>query len=106
MERWCPVLERSVGALPAAWRARAARNDLAERVAVVADDRSDQSKVLATVTVPIRWTVGELDPAREAVTRAAAVTRLGTSSWGPNDHFQTFASAAFADAVAELLPHQ
>jgi pimeloyl-ACP methyl ester carboxylesterase len=105
MERWCLVLERSLGALPAAWRARAARNDLAALSAVVADDRTDQSKALAGVTVPIRWIVGELDPAREAVSRAAAATPRGELVVVPaNDHFQTFASAAFADAVAEFLP--
>jgi pimeloyl-ACP methyl ester carboxylesterase len=107
MERWCLVLERSLGALPAAWRARAARNDLAALRAVVADDRADQSKALATVKVPIRWIVGELDPAREAVSRAAAATPLGDLVLVPaNDHFQTFASAAFADAVVQFLPHE
>jgi pimeloyl-ACP methyl ester carboxylesterase len=106
MERWCHVLERSLGALPAAWRARAARNDLAALSAVVADDRADQSKALATVTAPIRWIVGELDPAREAVSRAAAATPRGDLVVVPaNDHFQTYASAAFADAVADFLPH-
>jgi len=106
MERWCLALERSLGALPAAWRARAARNDLAALAAVVADDRADQSKALATVTAPIRWIVGELDPAREAVSRAAAATPRGDLVVVPaNDHFQTYASAAFADAVADFLPH-
>jgi pimeloyl-ACP methyl ester carboxylesterase len=105
-ERWCLVLERSLGSLPAAWRARAARNDLAALSAVVANDRTDQSKALAGVTVPIRWIVGELDPAREAVSRAAAATPHGDLVVVPaNDHFQTFTSAAFADAVAEFLPH-
>jgi len=104
IERWCLLLERSVGALPAAWRARATRNDLAALSAVVADDRVDQSKALATVTVPVLWIVGELDPAREAVSRAAAAH--GDLVVVPaSDHFQTFVSAAFADAVAEFLPH-
>jgi pimeloyl-ACP methyl ester carboxylesterase len=110
MERWCLVLERSLGALPAAWRARAARNDLAALAAVVADDRADLSKelaqALAGVTVPIRWIVGELDPARAAVSRAAAATPRGDLVVvAGRDHFQTFASAAFADAIAEFLPH-
>jgi pimeloyl-ACP methyl ester carboxylesterase len=112
MERWCLVLERSLGALPAAWRARAARNDLAALRAVVADDRTDQSKALAkalaTVTVPIRWIVGELDPAREAVSRAAATIphpHRDLVVVPGNDHFQTFASAAFAAAVEEFLGH-
>jgi pimeloyl-ACP methyl ester carboxylesterase len=73
---------------------------------VVADDRADQSKALGTVTVPIRWIVGEPDPAREAVTRAAATTpRRDLVVVPTSDPFQTFASAAFADAIAELLPH-
>ena len=114
MERWCLVLERSLGGLPAAWQARAARNDLAALRAVVAEDRSDLSEALAKalarapagVTVPIRWIVGELDPTREAVSRAAAATPRGDLVVVPaSDHFQTFASAAFADAVAEFLPH-
>ena len=110
MERWCLVLERSLGALPAAWRARAERNDLAALRAVVADDRTDLSealaKALAGVTVPIRWIVGELDPARAAVSRAAATTPGGDLVVVPaSDHFQTFASAAFADAVAGFLSH-
>jgi pimeloyl-ACP methyl ester carboxylesterase len=106
MERWCLVLERSLGPLPAAWRARVARNDLAALAAVVADDRADLSRALATVRVPIRWIVGELDPAREAVSRAAAATPPGDLVVvAASDHFQTFASAAFADAVAEFLPH-
>jgi hypothetical protein len=50
---------------------------------VVADDRPDQSKCAGQVTVPIRWIVGELDPAREAVSRAAAATPRGTSWWCP-----------------------
>src|SRR4051812_12269908 len=66
MERWCLVLERSLGTLPAPWRARAARNDLAALGAAIADDRIDQSKALAKalagVTVPILWIVGQLDP--------------------------------------------
>jgi pimeloyl-ACP methyl ester carboxylesterase len=108
IEGWCLALERSVGALPAAWRARAARNDLAALSAVVADDRADQSKALAsalaTMTVPIRWIVGERDLAREAVARAAASTPRGDLVVVPrHDHFQTFVSAAFADAVAEFL---
>jgi pimeloyl-ACP methyl ester carboxylesterase len=58
------------------------------------------------VTVPIRWIVGELDPARDAVSRAAAAIPRGDLVVVPaNDHFQTFASAAFADAVAEFIPH-
>jgi len=110
MERLCLVLERSLGALPAAWRARTARNDLAALAAVVADDRTDRSQALAQalagVTVPIRWIVGELDPAREAVSRAAAATPRGDLVVVPaSDHFQTFASPAFADAVAEFFPH-
>jgi pimeloyl-ACP methyl ester carboxylesterase len=110
MERWCLVLEHSLGELSAAWRARARRNDLAALSAVVADDRADQSKALAealaTVTVPIRWIVGELDPAREAVSRAAAATSRGDLVVVPGkNHFQTFASAVFADAVAEFLLH-
>lgn len=110
MERWCPVLERSLGALSSAWRARMARNDPAALCAVVADDRTDQSEALAQalaeVTVPIRWIVGELDPARGAVSRAAAATPRGDLVVVPaSDHFQTFASAAFADAVAEFLPY-
>ena len=110
MERWCLVLERSLGALPAAWRARAVRNDLAALSAVVADDRTDQSralaKALAGVPVPIRWIVGELDPAREAVSRAAAATPGRDLVVVPaSDHFRTFASAAFADAVVEFLAH-
>ena len=56
------------------------------------------------MTVPIRWIVGELDPAREAVSRAAAAIPRGELVVVPaSDHLQTFASAAFADAVAELL---
>jgi len=106
IERWCLFLERSLGALPAAWRARAERNDIAALSAVVAKDRADQSKVLATVPVPIRWVVGALDPAREAVARAAATTPRGDLVVVPgSDHFQTFASAAFADAVEEFLPN-
>jgi len=110
IERLCLVLERSLGALPATWRARAARNDLAALSAAVADDRADQStalaKALAGVTVPTRWIVGALDPAREDVSRAAAATPRGDLVVVPaSDHFQTFASAAFADAVAEFLPH-
>ena len=110
MERWCLVLERSLGALPAAWRARATRNDLAALSAVVASDRTDQSealgKALAGVTVPIRWIVGERDPARAAVSRAAAATPRGDLVLVPaSDHFQTFASATFAAAVAKFLPH-
>jgi pimeloyl-ACP methyl ester carboxylesterase len=73
-----------------------------------APDRTDQSKALAKalagVTMPIRWIVGELDPAREAVSRAAAATPHGDLVVVPaSDHFQTFASAAFADAVAAFL---
>ena len=106
MERWCLVLERSLGTLPAAWPARAARNDPAALSALVADDRTDQWKALAEVSVLIRWIVGELDPARDAVSRAAATDPRGDPVVVPaNDHFQTFASAAFADAVAEFLPH-
>jgi pimeloyl-ACP methyl ester carboxylesterase len=107
--RFCAVLERSLGALPAAWRARAARNDLAALSAVLADDRTDQSKALARAlagaTVPIRWIVGELDPAREAISRAAGETPRSKLVVVPGrDHFQTFASPEFADAVADLLP--
>jgi pimeloyl-ACP methyl ester carboxylesterase len=77
---------------------------------VVAADRTDQSEALAKalggVTVPIRWIVGDLDPAREAVSRAAATIPRGDLVVVPaNDHLQTFASAALADAVAEFLPH-
>jgi pimeloyl-ACP methyl ester carboxylesterase len=104
MERWCLVLEQSVGDLPAAWRARASRNDLAALSAVIAADRADQSKALAEMTTPIRWIVGELDPARDAVSRAAATTPRGDLVVVPGtNHFQTFASAAFADAAAEFL---
>jgi pimeloyl-ACP methyl ester carboxylesterase len=108
IERWCAVLERSLGALPASWRARAASNDLAALSAVLADDRTDQSKALAKalagVAVPIRWIVGERDPAREAVSRAAAAIPRGDLVVVPaSDHFQTFASAGFAGAVAEFL---
>lgn len=109
MERWCAVLERSVGVLPATWRARAARNDLAALSAGLADDRTDQSnalaEALADVALPIRWVVGERDPTREAVSRAAAAIPRGHLVVVPaSDHFQTFASAGFADAVAEFLP--
>jgi pimeloyl-ACP methyl ester carboxylesterase len=98
------VLERSVGELPTAWRARAARNDVAALLAVIADDRPDLSEALSTVTVPIRWIIGELDPARDAVSRAAAATPRRDLVLVPGrDHFQTFTSTSFADAVAEFL---
>ena len=62
----------------------------------IADQSKTLAQALATVTVPIRWIVGDLDPARESVSRAAAAIPRGDLAVVPgNDHFQTFTSAAF-----------
>lgn len=86
---WMGALEASVGPLPPDIAACVRGNDVAALRAMVARDREDESDVIAKLTMPCLFYVGERDPLRAGVERCARAVTGSTLVVIPDlDHFQ------------------
>lgn len=103
LDRWVAVIEKSVGPLPGAARARFLANDVEALRAAVASDRSDLSAALRATGIPVLLYAGTSDPLHEPAQRYAEDgTALFLALPGLNHMQAFFAVEPVVEAVEKM----